>query len=387
MGSKSLIIAALSLMGVFVSSPLVMAETLNVVVEGNGSGSSNTADQSTVNEVSVEQQNDSQTNTTINLNASTGDNSANDNSGEVQIETGDVATTVQATTTTNSNQATIECCSTPSTQTTVSGNGAGSNNAVNTSNTNVIKFASNNVATTTNTININANTGGNSANDNGGNVSIVTGNIETLIKTNTLANVSRFSYLGCCTTTETDTFKIKGNGSDSENSITHSTNNVFVVVQNNNSIIDNLILLALNTGNNTGSGNLGDVSIVTGDISTLVSIKNTTNINEAVIDLCCDDDDANPQEPEEPVTPPNPPTNGGNGGNGVKGDTTDHNSAGTSNGSGIGGAGETLQSVKNMLPDTGGNYLIYMLIANLLMFWLGCYLRLRSGRAPAYATC
>lgn len=387
MGSKSIVITALCLMGVFVASPFALAQTLTVVVEGNGAGSTNTANQSTTNEVNVEQQNNSQTNTTVNLSASTGDNSANNNSGEVEVTTGDIETIVQTTTTTNVNEATVECCSTPATQTTITGNGAGSNNAVNTTNTNVIRFASNNTATTTNTINISANTGGNSASNNGGSVSIATGDIKTLIKTDTFANVSKFSYLGCCTTNETDSFKIKGNGADSDNSIVHSTSNVFVVTQNNNSIIDNLLLLALNTGNNTSDGNLGGVSIVTGDISTLVSIKNTTNINEAVIDLCCDDDDAKPEEPEEPVTPPNPPTNGGNGGNGVKGDTTNHNSTGSSNSSGTGGAGEVLKSVKDMLPDTGGNYLIYMLIANLLMFWLGCYLRLRSGRAPALATC
>jgi hypothetical protein len=371
----------------FVFAPLASAQTIEVVVEGNGAGSDNTAQQTSTNEVVVEQENTSQSSTNVSLTASTGDNTADGNNGEVEITTGDVSTATQVTTTTNSNQATIECCAAPTTQTTISGNGAGSTNTTNTTNTNSIKFASNNTATTTNTINISENTGGNSANNNGGNVSITTGNIETLIKTNTFGNVSTFSYLGCCTEPETDTFKIKGNGADSQNSITHSTNNVFVVVQNNNSIIDNLILLALNTGNNSANGNLGDVSIVTGDISTIVSIKNETNLNEAVIDLCCDDDDATPEEPEEPVTPPNPPTNGGNGGNGVKGDTTDHNSAGTSNGSGTGGAGEVFESVKNMLPATGANNLIYMLIANLLMFWLGCYLRLRSGRAPALATC
>lgn len=374
-------------MAVFVASPMVMAQTITVVVEGNGAGSSNTANQSTSNEVSVEQQNDSQTNTTVNLSASTGDNSANDNLGEVEVTTGDVTTTAQVTATTNSNQATIECCSTPATQTTIAGNGAGSNNAVNTTNTNVIRFASNNTATTTNTFNISANTGGNTANNNNGKVLIQTGDIETLISVNTVANVSKFSYASCCTTSETDSFKIKGNGSDSQNSILYHTNEAFVITQTNNSVIDNLVFLALNTGNNTANGNLGPVAIVTGDINTLVSIKNEANINEAIIDLCCDDDDYEPEEPEEPVTPPNPPGNGGNGGNGSK-DTTDHNSAGSTKSSGNGGdsiGGNGL--IKDLLPATGGNYLIYMLIANLLMFWLGCYLRLRSGRAPALATC
>lgn len=384
MGSKPVIIAALCLMAVFVSSPLVVAQTITVVVEGNGEGSSNTAATNSSSQTSVDQQNDTESNTTIDLQANTGGNEANGNSGNVEISTGDVETNIESTTTANVNQATVDCCAAPSTQTTISGNGANSANTVTTSNKKVIQFASNNTAKTTNTINVTANTGGNTANNNNGNVDISTGKIETLVKSTTKTNLSSFSFGGCCSTDEADSFKIKGNGENSENTISYHNNQIFSISQDNNSIIDNFVFLALNTGNNSANGNLGNITIHTGDIATLVSIQTETNLNEATIDLCCDDTDK-PEEPTEPENPTTPPTKGDNGGNSVKGDTTDHNSAGSSNGSGSGGAGQIFGITKDLLPDTGGNYLLYMLIANILMFWLGCYLRLRSGRAPALA--
>ncbi len=379
---KLLLIIALSHLGLCVIHPGVKAETLSVVVEGNGSGSDNAASTTSSTEVSVDQQNVSETSTTINLTASTGDNSANGNGDEVEITTGDIETAAQVSTNTNNNSATIGCCATANTQATIAGNGADTTNVAHTSSTNVMTLSSNNTATTANTFTISANTGGNTAHNNHGKVLIQTGDIETLVKVTTLANISRFSYLNCCTSPEGDTFKIKGNGAGSQNSLTYHTSDVLGITQHNHSVLDNLIFLALNTGNNTADGNSGDVSILTGDITTLVSIKNQTNINEAVIDLCCDDDDTPPEEPEEPVTPPNPP---GKGGGSI--DTTDHNSAGSTSSSGNGSTSESGKGLKDLLPATGGNYLIYMLIANLLMFWLGCYLRLRSGRAPALATC
>jgi hypothetical protein len=37
-----------------------------------------------------------------------------------------------------------------------------------------------------------------------------------------------------------------------------------------------------------------------------------------------------------------------------------------------------------ILPSTGGNWLLFSLLGNIMMFFLGAYLRLRSGRSPGF---
>ena len=73
--------------------------------------------------------------------------------------------------------------------------------------------------------------------------------------------------------------------------------------------------------------------------------------------------------------PPTPPTNG-DGGNG-NGPTVSNN--------GVGGNGQVLGAIDGAVLPVTGSSLLLLLIANILMFLLGCYLRLRSGRSPAYA--
>ena len=137
----------------------------------------------------------------------------------------------------------------------------------------------------------------------------------------------------------------------------------------NRANIENKSEWDLNTGNNEANGNNGDVSIETGDILFASTIDNS-GINEGIVDVdCCEDEGGPGPDP----TPPNPPDSNNNSNNG--------SSSGSSSSSG-GSGGPTAGEV---LPVTGAPSLMFLALINVIMFFMGWYLRLRSGNSPNFA--
>src|SRR5690606_5356072 len=108
------------------------AGTINLLICGNGSDSDSEVDVQQSSTTSVVQNNVTAVNNNINVNADTGNNDANDNTGGgVLVETGDSNTVVNVLNQLNSNVADIESCDCDhDTLLKISGNGTGSDNKV-----------------------------------------------------------------------------------------------------------------------------------------------------------------------------------------------------------------------------------------------------------------
>ncbi|MDP3941691.1 MAG: hypothetical protein Q8Q49_05275, partial [bacterium] len=289
---------------------------------------------------------------------------ANDNNGDVAIKTGDVAVDTSVSNQANtSTVATGACCTNSQGTVVVSGNGADSSNTVSVTNSTTIATTTNQTATITNTVKGTATTGNNTANDNQGSVTIITGNISHMesILTGPINTASVIVGLP----DPSYTVKIKGNGAGSVNSANVATSLGVTHTLYNTTNIFNDSFWELLTGGNITNRNNGDVYIKTGDIESKIVIENTAN-KSYIKDDCCQKN-----EPPTPTPPTPTPTNkpgdgGGNGGGG-----------GSSSGSSTAANG-------NILPATGGSWMLFVLIGNIIMLFFGVFLRLRSGRSPGF---
>jgi hypothetical protein len=376
---KSFITFGIVLVSIIGSAVPVYAEDVVITVSDNGGGSSNEVNVSSNNTTTVTQNNESHVENNVNTNVNTGDNTANTNTGgDTSIQTGNATTN---TTITNENINTNYANSPASGggvggNVTINNNGAFSQNSVNASATHTTNISQNNSAHITNNALTTANTGYNSANKNNGNVSIKTGSIEavTTIENKKINNsVAKIigACDGSCVITHEMVLKIFGNGKGSVNSLEFNYDDSKTYSSNNLANIYNNAVHNLNTGENSANGNNGDVSILSGDVKSVISITNDgINSNTVVIDCGCI---PKPEEPEEPVTPNNPNPNGGTGGGG-------------SNGGGGSSSGDVLgAAIGQVLPATGNLFMLWATIASLILFFSGWYLRFRSGCAPGLA--
>lgn len=353
-----------------------------VTVENNGSGATSNASVTDNQTAEVSQSNQSEITNEVEVSANTGGNEASDNNGEVNISTGDVSQLVQVENTTNTNVVSMSQGG-QDYDTNISGNGTDSQNTININQAGQQNVNQTNTATITNKINTSANTGNNTANNNQGDVSIKTGDIEVEITTITTSNLNRLKLgLGG----NSYTAKVAGNGSNSTNEVIINDEYTQALYQANEASVENLISANNNTGKNNASDNLGEVSINTGDV--VVTIASYTAVNENSIEAgdveACnddnpdqpgeDDDDDNDNDDTTVVPPVNPPSVGGSSGNGSDNDDDSDNHG-----------GDKVTNNSDILPVTGSLTALLLLIGNFLMLLLGCYLRLRSGRSPAYA--
>lgn len=198
-----------------------------------------------------------------------------------------------------------------------SGNGEGSTNIANASNTYNENIFQNNEADITNTILVDTNTGGNDTNFNtGGNNSIATGDASTDINVLNIANMNLVGgnywlvlvnqagnwvgqimggpagsnvagsplmeflidpVTGAITAMTSGN---EGNGAGSNNSTNVSNETNKTINQTNTAAINNTLDLSANTGNNTASYNTGgDSNITTGDANIVANIVNFVNNN------------------------------------------------------------------------------------------------------------
>lgn len=360
------------------------AETIHLEVSGNGEGSVNEVSSESSTETSIEQSNEANISNDVDIDSNTGENQASGNTGEqTEISTGDVANEVLVTNQTNTSSVQTECCDQTNTELIIQNNGDSSINTIESSSTQTTEVSVNQEATITNNINGTSNTGNNQANNNSGDVEINTGNIETSSFVSNSGNDSILD-LGSGATFGDQIVIISSNGSGSTNKIVLNFNDSLSIKKHNSSNIINNVYWLANTGGNTANGNLGSVSIRTGDIDLSVQVINgPINIGGISVGGCCNEDPADPFDPPTPTPAPSPtppgPTNGG-GGNSGNGNS-DGGSNGNSNGGNGKSGGDVLGIGGAVLPATGSDWML-LLLANVLMFLMGLYLRLRSGRSP-----
>ncbi|MDO8658782.1 MAG: hypothetical protein Q7K55_08625 [Candidatus Levybacteria bacterium] len=270
--------------------PLAFADT-TIEISGNGEDSNNTTHVSANNSTTVVQSNLSTVINTVYSDANTGKNDANRNTGgDVTINTGDAASTVDLSTKTNVNKADVNNCGgcDGDVKVLISGNGADSDNKVGLKSSADTSIYQNNDALVVNTVDSDANTGKNDANRNtGGDVTIETGNATSDVDVWTAVNANVATVGGSGNGSIVDA-RIVGNGEDSDNRIWLGLNSPVTVVQDNLATILNTIYADADTGKNDANRNTGgNVTIDTGDADVEVDVDNMANFNAADVDCDC----------------------------------------------------------------------------------------------------
>lgn len=263
----------------------------DVEISGNGSDSDNDVDLDMKSSNGIFQDNDADVENKLNVDAKTGDNETDDNTGgDVEIETGDSEVSLGVLNMLNSNFARIGGGDSEGSALSlwVLGNGADSDNEIDADIENENVVTQDNHANVSNDLDVDADTGYNGADDNtGGSVSIETGEamVEALV-----ANAGNFNWadLSCDCLFDDLTAKIAGNGADSDNDIDlelsdGKDNGVF---QDNGAYLSNdLDGLDATTGDNDADDNTAydgdDPSIETGDAGVGAEVMNQFNANTA----------------------------------------------------------------------------------------------------------
>lgn len=361
----------------------INAETINLEVSGNGSGSVNQIEESNEQETQVSQSNDSQVVNEIVSSSDTGNNSASDNTAdEINVETGDVEQSIEVENhNIGTNIVSSDCqCTDIGTVTNIkiSDNSSGSTNTVDTNNSNNAQVSQNNVATITTNVTINANTGDNKVTNNtGSEINVKTGDIYSNTKIEN-KNVNNNSAI-INNQNHGYTIKIAGNGTDSVNKINVNQNNNIVYVSNNLAYISNNINENFNTGGNYIDGNTAaKINLKTGSVKSIIAVANTGINSSSVIISDCNECGGpnNPENPENPQNPENPGSNNGGNNGGSNNGGSNNGGSNSNNDNGVGGPSNG-QILGTMLPATGGT-LAYIFGANIAMFLTGLYLKLRK---------
>ncbi len=368
--NKTLITIAL-VMPIFLTSS-VHAEEL--VISGNGSGSSSEIHVTSDHPATVNQTNSAEVQNNVTANSNTGGNSANNNSGNTSIQTGNTSSNTEVSSSANSSNLNLCCPSpTPAGSVTISGNGANSQNNVNVTSNNQTNVTITQLANIQNNITVHSNTGNNITNNNSGNISITTGNIAI---NNEIKNspVNNYHVLAGVGLTSDFTIKIFGNGANSTNQINLINQNDNNITVFNTATIDNVLNVLANTGGNSANNNSGSVLIKTGDITMVNKILNDP-INVGDVSVCCQPTPPPPpggggSTPPPTTTPPPSSTSPGSG-------------SGSGSGSGTSSGGSVLGAATGqILPATGSVWTIILTLLSALMFLMGLYLRLHPGQDP-----
>jgi len=269
-------------------TPFAFADT-TIQISGNGSSSDNTANVSFDQSTTVVQNNTANVSNNVDVDADTGDNDAEDNTGgDVSIETGDADVDVDVSNTLNSNSANVDCCQTGDTEVLIQGNGTNSDNDANLNLTTDTGVFQDNYAYVKNDVDVDADTGNNDAKDNtGGDVTIETGDADVSVSLATTANAN-WAQVGSSGQNGDISLRILGNGSNSDNTIKLWLDNSVLLAQNNSAYIHNDVDVDADTGDNDAEDNTGgDVTIETGDANVDVDVDNAVNFNWADVNCGC----------------------------------------------------------------------------------------------------
>ena len=283
---------AASTAALVVSSFAAPLSATTVEISGNGSDSDNTVEVTQTNVTTVNQSNTANISNNIDVDADTGDNDAEDNTGgDVSINTGDASATVGVSNTANSNQASVSGCCPDDVTLKIKDNGTDYGN----NDENKIKFNSTNVNTLTQTnsayidndVDVDLDTGDNDANDNtGGDVSVETGDADATVTVDNQLNAN-WAAITSSGNGGGVAVEISGNGSDSDNTVEVGLTSVNTINQSNNANVSNDIDVDADTGDNDAEDNTGgSVSIDTGDANATVDVSNMANFNAAELEGC-----------------------------------------------------------------------------------------------------
>jgi len=348
-------------------------------VTGNGEGSSNSISYQAEQNNQIQQSNDADIENNVAAEAQTGDNQANDNLGDVEIDTGDVTEEVTIVNSGNSQTAEIGCCpSEDPSSASIEGNGEDSGNSIDISDDSLAQVNIVNELKLKNNVSINSNTGDNEADDNDGEVIIRTGEVNLLAQ---ILNQNLNSADVSVSNPGNDfNYSIKNNGSGSINSISEDNNaeNEYFVF--NDLYLVNDIRNYSNTGGNKANKNNGKVFISTGDVFLDIILKNKDINSSKIVDTCCakvsPSPSPTPSGSPSPSPSPSPsgspsPSPSGSPTSSCCSPTTDIPGPG-GGGGGPGGGGEVLGA---SLPATGGFSLWTLTFLALLMLVSGVILR------------
>ncbi|OGM30424.1 hypothetical protein A2630_01730 [Candidatus Woesebacteria bacterium RIFCSPHIGHO2_01_FULL_44_10] len=329
----------------------VRADSLNLSISDNGEGSVSTTEVTLESTTIVTQTNEANLDTSVDVDGNTGGNEASGNSGNTTITTGDITENTEIVNDDLNTNIAENKDGDLNFNGQITDNGSNLTNTLSFSYTTSSSTTQNNTANITNGVTTTANTGNNTADNNSGDVEIITGNIFSEVG---LVNQNiNFSYDPIGIGGNFD-FLISGNGSGSINSIDFSFTNNFVSEVNHLANIINNILQDLTTGGNRASGNLGNVSIITGDITTRIGIAND-NINCSLFNVpweLCREVGGPPAEGNDEEEGPKP----------IIEIIKEANAATSSSGGGGGGSGVGGQVLG--LSDTSGETSYYL-------FWAG----------------
>lgn len=260
----------------------------DVTISGNGSGSENTAAVTKVNTNTLFQTNAAEVNNDVDVDANTGFNDANDNTGgDVLVKSGDVDTSVKLKTMANANVANIggDGGSMGGLSAMILGNGSDSDNVIALTVLNANTLDQTNAAAINNEVDVDADTGFNDANDNtGGDVLVLSGDADADVMVHNAVNFNA-ADLDCGCLIEDLTAKIAGNGTESENTIAATLDSITTAFQTNLADLNNDVDVDADTGFNDAEDNTGDVSgasdpaVISGDASSSTDLHNTGNVN------------------------------------------------------------------------------------------------------------
>ena len=162
----------------------------------------------------------------------------------------------------------------------ISGNGSDSDSDVKVENERETYLEQTNNTEIKNKVNLKTNTGGNGAEDNtNGDIVIKTGNAESAVSivNNAGMNAAELELCDCDLDAE---IKIEGNGSDSDNEVELENKTKTEAYQENTVDVENDVKAESNTGDNDADDNTGgEVTIDTGDVSTLILTKTNAGMN------------------------------------------------------------------------------------------------------------
>ena len=366
--------SAFLIVGLFVVVSGVFAEEISV--SNNGAGSNNNVSINNSSSSTVEQTNNADIQNNVDTSANTGDNSVSSNNADANITTGNIeSSSTVSNENINTNFAEGEGCGGCASDIfiDIENNGSSSINSVNLGISNSTDINQTNSAQITNNSQTHANTGNNQANNNNWDVTIITGNITSLISI--LNKNINLNFDPEDNNSDPIVISINGNGSGSINSIVLFFGNSLNYRSNNFANIQNNAIQNLNTGGNTANNNDGAILIATGDIISVITIGNE-NINGSFF---------NPP-PSEIIPPPGGGTTPPIGGEVPQPATQPSSTSGGGNGSSIGSAGQVLgAAVGAVLPATGNYLLLLMTLLCIIMFLAGGFLRFGSDTSPPLA--
>ena len=285
------VITALATGSMLLQSALPIFASMTLTITGNGADTVNTVGVGSTQSTTVTQSNSTSVHNDIDVDANTGDNEAEDNTGgDVTIDTGNSKVNVTIANDLNSNVAEVEPCNCDSDTTVeITGNVEGSENTAGLKQSDAAVVTQYNVANVKNEVDVDSETGDNDANDNaGGDVTIDTGKSTVTIMAGTVANtnVARIQPAQGGSGGSVSLL-IAQNGQDTKNKIGLELGRLAWINQTNLTSIDNDFDVDAETGDNDAKDNVGGtVEIDTGNVILTAEVSNLAGFNSA--DLGCD---------------------------------------------------------------------------------------------------